>query len=332
LVAVLSLSLFTTGCYLGHLATGQAQLMSAKRPIDEVLKDPTTPTSLRSQLETIQRARTYAHDLGLEVDEQYTSYVDWPGDRVITSVVTTRPGEVTPAGFWFPVLGRLPYKGFFDRDRAEAEAEKLRGKGFDVCVIGVSAYSTLGWIDDPVTAPMLRGGEGRAIETIFHELVHATVYTKDHVDFNETVASFIGQEASVRFYAHTEGAAAADTRRAAVEDSRALSAVLTGLRDRVESLYQETTPGVEQEQRRGALESAAREELAGLARDDRDGTEFAEAVRLNDACLALSGTYGAEIERYVANLAALGEDLPEFIAHMRAAEDAPDPAEALLAE
>lgn len=301
------------------------------RPIDEVLEDPTTSPSLRSQLETVLRARVYARDLGLAIDEQYTSYVDWPGDRIVTTVVITRPGEVTPTGFWFPLLGRLPYKGFFDRNRAAAEAEKLRGKGFDVCVIGVPAYSTLGWIDDPVTAPMLLDGEGTTVETIFHELVHATVYTKEHVEFNETVASFIGQEASVRFYADTKGAAAAETRRAAVEASRALSEVLTGLRDRIEALYLETKPGIEQKRRRQLLESAARKELAELALRGRDGAELAESIRLNDACVALAGTYGTEIDRFAAKLEALGEDLPEFIARMRAVADAPDPAEALLA-
>jgi predicted aminopeptidase len=328
---LLSLSLFTTGCYLGHLATGQAQLMRAQRPIEEVLQDPATSASLRGQLETIQRARAYALRLGLEVDEQYTSYVDWPGDRIITTVIATRPGEVSPAGFWFPVLGRLPYKGFFDRQRAEVQADELRGKGFDVCVVGVPAYSTLGWISDPVTAPMLRNGEGWTVESIFHELVHATVYTKDHIDFNETVASFIGQEASVRFFADTEGEAAAEMRRTAVSDSRALSAVLTGLRDRVEALYQETTAGIERDEQREALEVAAREELAKLALNARDGTSLAETIRLNDACLALSGTYGAGIERYVARLAALDEDLPGFIARLRTAADAPNPADALLA-
>jgi predicted aminopeptidase len=325
------LSLLTTGCYLGHLATGQAQMMRAMRPIEEVLKDPATSPSLRNQLETIQHARTYAHDLGLEVDKQYTSYVDWPGDRIITTLVATRPGEITPAGFWFPLVGRLPYKGFFDRDRAETEAVKLRGKGFDVCVVGVPAYSTLGWVNDPVTAPMLRGGAGRTVETIFHELVHATVYTKDHIDFNETVASFIGQEASVRFFADTEGATAAATRRAAVDESRALTKILIDLRDRVEALYEEADPGADRERRREVLEITTREELAALALRGRDGTSLAQTMRLNDACVALAGTYGAGIERYAANLSALGEDLPEFIARLREAADTPEPAEALLA-
>jgi predicted aminopeptidase len=331
LAAVLcSLSLSTTGCYLGHLAAGQARMMRARQSIEEVLADPTTPADLRRQLQAVQRASAYAQALGLDVDEQYTSYVDWPGDRVITSVIAARPGEVTPAGFWFPFLGRVPYKGFFDPARAEAEAAQLRGEGLDVCVVAVPAYSTLGWLRDPVTAPMLRRGEGQTIETIFHELVHATVYVKDHVDFNETVARFIGQEASVRFYEQDEAPEAARARRGAVHDERAISAALVGLRERVEALYESSDPGPNRDAARDRLASEARAELAALPLRERGAAELAESVRLNDACLALWGTYGAETDRYVAKLDSLGGDLPAFIVQLRAAAEAENPAEALL--
>jgi len=186
--------------------------MHARRPIEAILADPDTRDELRHRLETVQQVRRYANTLGLEIDEQYTTYVDWPGDRVITTVIATRPGEVVPAGFWFPFLGRLPYKGFFDPSRAEAEAASLREEGLDVCVVAVPAYSTLGWLKDPVTAPMLLRGEGPAVETILHELVHATVYVKDHIDFDETAASFVGQEASVEFYELKRSAATARAR------------------------------------------------------------------------------------------------------------------------
>jgi predicted aminopeptidase len=304
--------------------------MRARQPIEEILADPDTPADLRRQLGAVQRARAYAQTLGLDVDEQYTSYVDWSGDRVVTSIITTRPGEVTPAGFWFPFLGRVPYKGFFEPARAEAEAEELLGKGLDVCVVAVPAYSTLGWLNDPVTAPMLRRGEGRTVETIFHELVHASVYVKDHVDFNETVASFIGQEASVRFYARNETPEAAHARRGAVRDVRAVSAALVGLRARIEALYESSDPGPERNATRSRLASAARAEIAALPLRERDPAELAEEIRLNDACLALWGTYSAETDRYVAKLDALGGDLPAFIVQLREAADAPDPAEALL--
>jgi predicted aminopeptidase len=220
------LSFSISGCYLGHVAGGQLRLLRAERSIEEVVADPETAETLRHQLETVQQARQFAIELGLEVDGQYKSFVDWPGDRIVTIVAASQPGEITPAGFWFPFLGTLPYKGYFDPDRAEAEANSLRVRGLDVCIAPVPAYSTLGWLDDPITSPMLLRGEGQAVETVFHELVHATVYLRDHAEFNETAASFIGQEASVRFYEARSEPDAARIRRQQVAESRALNAVL----------------------------------------------------------------------------------------------------------
>jgi predicted aminopeptidase len=324
------LSLPISGCYLGHLAVGQARLMRARRPVEEVLADAATPTDLRRQLAAVQEARAFARELGLDVDGQYTSYVDWPGDRIITTVVATRPGEVEPAGFWFPILGRLPYKGYFGQARAEAQAEKLRTEGLDVCIVAVPAYSTLGWLEDPVTAPMLRLGEGQTVETIFHELFHATVYVAGHPDFSETVASFVGQEASVRFYQAGDLPAASLERRGAVVDARLLSAARVGLRQRVEALYEGTEAGPERAAERARLEREGRAEIAALPLHEQDAATLAKRVRLNDACLALSATYGTDMDRYVAALDALDGDLSAFIERVREAADADDPAMTLL--
>ena len=119
------LTLGQGGCYYLHLASGQWRILRAQRAIDDVLADPETSGELRARLELVLAARRFAAELGLEVGEQYTSYVPWPDDRIVTSVVATRPGEVTPAGFDFPIVGHVPYKGFFERDRAEAEARAL---------------------------------------------------------------------------------------------------------------------------------------------------------------------------------------------------------------
>ena len=78
-------------------------------------------------------------------------------------------------------------------------------EGFDVCETAVSAYSTLGWLADPVTSPMLDHGPARLVETILHELVHATAFLPDEADFNEGVALFIGQQAAIRFFESPPG-------------------------------------------------------------------------------------------------------------------------------
>ncbi len=295
-----------------------------------MLDDPETPPELRQRLERVVEARRFAIDLGLDVGGQYTSYVPWPGDRVVTTVVATRPGEVTPAGFRFPLVGELPYKGFFDPDRAAAEEEELRAKGLDVCRVPVRAYSTLGWLDDPVTGPMLRLSEGELVETLLHELVHATVFLREDADFNEGVASFVGEEASVRFYASRGAPGEAEARRASVADDRRLRRALLDFRDRVADLYAEELPGPRREAERAALEVRAREEIGALPLTTRDADELAATARLGDACLALAGTYAADVPAFAARLDALDGDLGAFVRALRDAADAPEPRAALL--
>ena len=329
-VALVVLGVALSGCYLGHLAVGQAQVLRARRPLAEVLADPETPDDVRASLAIVEEARQYADALGLDVGDQYTSYVAWPGDRIVTTLVATEPGQVEPAGFWFPIAGRVPYKGYFDQARAEAAADELRSQGLDVCVSAVPAYSTLGWLDDPVTTPMLRGGEGRLAETLLHELVHATVYVPDHSDFNEGVASFIGQEASVRLFAESDRDAA--RRRDEIADARQLAAARLALREEVRALYEREPAGPERDAERAALEARAREAVRRTPLAIRDPAAIAEALRLNDACLALAGTYSASLPDYDRTLAGLGGDLGAFVARVREAAEAPDPGTALLGD
>ncbi len=312
------------------MATGQARLLWARRPIERVIADPATPPLLRDQLEQVRAVRSFAESLGLSVHGRYRHYTPWPGDRVVTTIVSTQPGEIEPAGFWFPIVGRVPYKGYFDQARASAEAERLRRSGHDVCEVSVRAYSTLGWFDDPVTGPMLRLPEGQLVETLIHELLHVTVFLASRPGFNEGVASFVGEEGRVRFFAASEGAAAADRERARVSDRRRVRSELLWLRNAVESLYRGERPGDERARLRADLEREARRRLAALPLRDRNPSELAASVRLNDACLALTATYAADTDCYARALEALGGDLSDFVSRVRDAADAEEPRVALL--
>lgn len=323
MLSVLVVSALAPGCYYSHLASGQIRLLMAREPIEDVRADPETPEPLREQLALVERARRFASELGLEVGGRYTSYVDWPGDRVVTTIVAAKPGEVTAAGFHFPLVGDVPYKGFFDAEAAEAEAQALRGEGLDVCVVPVTAYSTLGWMDDPVTGPMLRRGDARLVETVLHELVHATVFVPSQPEFNEGVARFIGQEAAVRFYASE--AEAGEAERTRVREDRRVAAEILGFREQVAALYQRTRDPADARSERDAMERAFRVRLAALPLSSRDASRLAEHARLNDACLALSGTYAADDARYERLLEALDGDLVRFIARLRESAAADDP-------
>lgn len=304
-------------------------MLLARRDVRDVLEDPETSPELRSKLLRVGEARSYAAKLGLDVDGQYTSYVAWEGDRMVTSLVVSEPGRIEARPFKFPLIGSVPYKGFFDRERAEAEAEKFRAGGLDVCLLAIPAYSTLGFFDDPLTDPMLAGGHGRLVETVIHELVHATVFVKSEPEFNEGAAKFIGEEASIRFFADEPDAVA--RRRAEVADGRALALVQMELRNEIEALYSEPLSAVERERRRAALEAQTRVRLAALPLTTRDSARLSERIRLNDACLALRDAYVADGPRYAATLEALHDDLARFVERLRAVAKEDDPRAAFFA-
>jgi predicted aminopeptidase len=312
-----------SGCYYGHLGVGQAKLLWAREPVDQLLADPSIDPKLRARLERVAQARAFAKEIGLEVGEQYTSYVPWPDDRIVTSVIATEAGSIESSPFRFPIVGEVPYKGFFDRDRAKREADQLRERGMDVCVSGIRAYSTLGWFDDPLTAPMLETSDDRLFETVIHELVHATVFVKSQPDFNEGAANFIGEEATVAFFAR-DTAATVDP-RARIDDDRRISLALMALRDEVAALYEQPLDEDARRQQRTALETAARARFAALPLTGRDATRFAERARINDACLAIQGTYVADTPQYREVLERLGGDLSAFVTRLREAADADDP-------
>ena len=329
LALLLCLSFGISGCYYGHLASGQLRILWNRQPLEEARLDPTNPEEVRVLLGLVESVRNFARGLGLRVDGQYTSYVDWPGDRIVTTLVRTRIGELEVVPWRFPILGKLPYKGYFDPSRAESEAERIRAKGeYELCVSGVTAYSTLGWFDDPVTRPMLSRGAASLVETLFHELVHATAFLPGDADFNEGVAQFIGQQAAIQFFASFEAPPSKAARapadspagpwpsatnvRAAIED-RALIAVTTlAFRDRLTHL--DGLP--DRAEQRIAAEIQARAELAALPLNVYDASRVAETAQLSDSCLALRGTYVRDLPRHAAVLAALEADLPAMIARL----------------
>ncbi len=317
------------GCYFAHLADGQLRLLRAAQPIDAVLADAATEPLVRDALELVDPVLVHARALGLDVANQYRTYAEWPGDRVVTTLVATRPREVEPAGFWFPIVGRLPYKGYFDPARAEAEAARLRGQGLDVCVAPVPAFSTLGWFADPVTTPLLRRGTGRFVETLLHELVHATVFVADDAALSEGVATFIGQEGAIRFFADHVGPEAAAAERRRIRDERAIARELGILRERVLALYDAAPAAADVDAERAALSEATRAALTALPLTSFDPAAVAAAARLDDACLALASTYHADLGAYAERLAALDGDLPAFVGEVRAAAETDDPRSAL---
>lgn len=102
-------------------------------------------------------------------------------------------------------LGKFSYKGHFVYQRAYQDSSELAQKGYDTDISEVSAWSTLGWFEDPVLSSMLQLSEGELADLLIHELTHTTLYVKDDVDFNENLATFVGKKGAIRFLVQKYG-------------------------------------------------------------------------------------------------------------------------------
>jgi len=185
---------------------GQLSIVWNAKPVEEILADPATPDSLKQKLNLINEVRRYAIDsLGLKDTENYKTLFDQQGKEVMWVVTASEPYRLKEKIWEFPIVGRVPYKGFFDIDRAKAEKQNLETDGWDVSVSNPSGWSTLGWFTDPILSDMLYKSEGDLASLIIHEMVHATIYVKDSSSFNENLASFIGDLAALKFIDYKYG-------------------------------------------------------------------------------------------------------------------------------
>jgi predicted aminopeptidase len=181
-------------------AKGQLKIVYSARPFDEVLKDAAVPDSVKTKLHLIEEIKRYAEDsLGINKSDNYQSFYDQKGKPAIYVITACEPFELKEYEWSFPFLGSFSYKGFFNLERAKKEEAELKKTGLDTDLGTASGWSTLGWFKDPVLSGMLKRKEGSLANLIIHELTHGTLYIKDSVDYNENLASFIGDKGAIKF-------------------------------------------------------------------------------------------------------------------------------------
>jgi predicted aminopeptidase len=218
MVAALILSSMLSGCspvYFLRAAYEEGRILWRRQPITDFLATPDLHDDTKEKLTTVLAVRDYARNvLKLNVAGSYASYsyVDRPD---LTYIVIAAPRtELRPYTWWFLVVGHVPYKGFFSRSEAQAEADRLHKEGYDTTIRTSAAFSTLGWFNDPLLSHLLRFDKVALTEVVFHELFHNTLYIKGAGAFNESAANFIGHRAAIDFFRQRFGEESAEHRRA----------------------------------------------------------------------------------------------------------------------
>jgi predicted aminopeptidase len=188
------------GCYVFKQGIYALRYNRQAENIDVVLKNSLTNDETRKFLMLIKEIRQYAVDsIGLNSNSNYSRYVTINKDYLIDVVSAAEKHSFKQYKWCFPVVGCVPYKGYFEAADATKMAEKLSKKGYDINVDKVDAYSSLGFFSDPLYSFMSTYSVYGIASLIFHEQTHATVYIKNQSNFNEQLATFIGTTGAQQF-------------------------------------------------------------------------------------------------------------------------------------
>jgi len=192
---------------------GQLRILWEAQPNSVFLEDPDFPDSLKQKIQLISEIKQFSVDsLGLNPSGSYEKLFDQK-NKPILWIVTACPPYTLEAHRWtFPILGRFSYKGFFEYDEATKEKQQLDKQGLDTKIGEVSAWSTLGYLNDPILSSMFKRPVGRLANLILHELTHGTLFVKNNITYNENLANFIGDKGAIQFLKSKYGANSAELR------------------------------------------------------------------------------------------------------------------------
>jgi predicted aminopeptidase len=249
--------------YLTRAGIEETRILQARQPIAKLAADPRTDPALRDALGLVVASRDYAARLGLDAKQTYTTYADVGRDTLLLVLQAAPRDCICPHTWKYPVVGRIPYKGFFDLGAARREADRLAARGYDIHLRPSAAFSTLGWFNDPLLSTALTGDSVELAATVFHEIAHNTLYVKSATPFNESYAQFVGYHSAQSFFRERGDSLLA--RRAADRwhDEIVLGDFYADLVKRLQSLYDTHPDSARLELGRAEAGSWARAELQG---------------------------------------------------------------------
>ncbi|MBV8055924.1 MAG: aminopeptidase, partial [Deltaproteobacteria bacterium] len=290
----LTVAILLAGCdvrYFAHAAYEEGHLLWNRRPIVQVLQQPDLSPAVRQRLETVLAVRKFAAGkLGLRVGDAYNTVTAVDQNAVVWVVMAAPRDSLTPYLWWFPIVGYVPYKGYFDKARAEAEARAMEEQGYDTFVRPAIAFSSLGFFNDPLLSNLLELNRVELAGVLIHELFHRTFFLKSDVMFDESSANWIGNRGAVDFFTQTEGANSHDAvaAREIYDSDMKFAAFLLQQEARLRKLYQSGLPGDQMLRRRevvfreiNANYARLKPLLLGLERFDLDKQQLNNAVLLN---------------------------------------------------
>jgi predicted aminopeptidase len=311
----LFLSVTETGRYLARAGWEEAKILWRRRDITEIVADASVNDTTRRKLRIVLEARAFARDsLALDVGKSFATFSQLDRDTLVLVLSAAYRDRLAHHRWWFPIVGHVPYKGYFDFGMARGAEREFQRRGYDTYLRPASAFSTLGWFNDPLVSTTLRADTLSLANTVIHELTHNTYYASGQAEFNESFANFVGARGSARFFRSRGHARAVSEAEARWSDEKLLARFWRKLHGDMDSVFK-AHPGDANVRLRLALRDsvyrAARQELVfRLGPQLRTiAPRFVERVRLDNAALLARRIYLTDLDLFDSVFAREGRDI-----------------------
>jgi predicted aminopeptidase len=315
--AIAALISAPTGCYLSRGAWEEAKILSRREPISEIVARPGVSEEVRAKLKLVLAARSYAKDsLKLRVKDSFTTYSRLDHDTLVLLLSAAYRDTLKAYTWWFPIVGRVPYKGYFDFDEARRTAEEMKREGFDTYLRPADAFSTLGFFNDPLLSTTLKSDSLSLANTVIHEVTHNTFYASGQAPFNESFAMFVGAHGSAAFFRSRGQEEAARKVEERWQDDKLLARFWGSIIRSLDSAYAANSTSK-------AVRIAARDTVYQRARITlvRDigpalrtiNPRYAERVPLDNAALLARRVYASDLDLFDRIYEREGKDLKRAI-------------------
>jgi predicted aminopeptidase len=318
------ISLSLTGCgnlfYLSKLGWHQSFITFHSVPVQEVLEQEGVEEETKEKIRFIQEVKRYGEEkLGLAKTKSYSKYFEVKGP--VLHVITAAEKDCLRLYHWdFPITGKVTYKSFFTKEAVQKEKRLLEKKGYDTFVQKAEAYSTLGWLKDPIFSSMLQWDEATLANLILHEMTHATIYFKGQTDFNEQIATFVGNQGAIDFLREKYGNGSQEVVEAihCQEDDLLFSQWIDQACQQLSRFYSREISRDEKLRGREEFFQRLKEDFRQIKGQFKtDGYKDFEKMNLNNAVLLAYRRYIHRLEKFQALYEQFGRDIRRVVEYFK---------------
>jgi predicted aminopeptidase len=334
LVAVLPI-LASCGLDVGYLlpqAWGQLDIIFNSVSITDALASGELADWQERKLRLILDARRFAgEELHLNTADAYETFYNTGSQTLAWNVSACAKHTFAPKMWEFPLVGTVPYLGYFDQHQAADKVLELRAEGLDVLTYEVNAYSTLDFLPNPVFSGMLEYDDLTLVDTICHELLHGTVWSSTSTTFNESLATFVGRRGAIDYFVdrRSEEPIFEQTAIEWYADIDTYNAFVFSLFEDLQEYYgQEGMTQTKAIDGREAIFQAARERFVTEVQPTMfrpEAFDWAIDLPTNNAWILANTRYNQGLEVFAAVHAMTGEDWRESLRVFREAAKSSDP-------